>query len=118
MRTKKRWLLGAISGFFFGLFLGLTLLGFGVYALDNVALTSLPIIFLVVGVLGALWGPLGRKKATAAPVPGPPDYSSFVSAPAPAPPPPPVGEPTPPPPTAPTLQNIAEGDTPPEQPAE
>ena len=118
MRTKKRWLLGAISGFFFGLFLGLTLLGFGVYALDNVALTSLPIIFLVVGLLGALWGPVGRKKVETVPAPGPADYSSFVSTPAPEPPPPPSGDPTPPPPSAPTWQNISEGDPPPKPPAQ
>src|SRR5262245_51506454 len=113
MRTKKRWVLGGISGFFFGLFLGLTLLGFGVYALDNIALTSLPIIFLIVGVLGALWAPLGRPEQAAAPAQPAPDYSSFVAAPAAEPPPPPSGAPTPPPETAPTLQNIAESEQPP-----
>ena len=37
MPGKRRWLLGTISGFFFGLFLGFTLLGFGVVRLDSPA---------------------------------------------------------------------------------
>ena len=86
------------------------MLGFGAYALDNIALTSLPIMFLLVGVLGALWAPLGRKKQPAAVAQDAPDYSSFVAAPSPEPPPPPSGAPTPPPPMAPTMQNIAESE--------
>lgn len=78
---RKRPVLGAFSGFFFGLFLGLTLLGFGAYALDSIMITLLPVIFLVVGIIGALWGPFARR-ATPISTPAPPDVSAFASGPA------------------------------------
>jgi hypothetical protein len=105
MRVKKRWLLGAISGFFFGFFLGLTLLGFGAYALDSKMIVYLPIIFMILGIAGALWGPRGTRPPKPATVAAP-DVSSFTGTPAdatpPSPPPadplasPPVNEPPPP----------------------
>ena len=107
MRVKKRWVLGAFSGFFFGFFLGITLLGFSAYALDNPIIAYLPIIFLILGIVGALWGPRAPKQPKAATVPAPPDVSSFTGTPAdatPTPPPadplasPPVNEPPPAPP--------------------
>jgi hypothetical protein len=73
MIVKKRPVLGAVSGFCFGLFLGLTLLGFGVYALDSIAIALLPVAGLVAGVAGALWAPLRRAPAaTPTPFAAPP----------------------------------------------
>jgi len=110
--VRKRPVLGAFSGFFFGLFLGLTLLGFGAYALDSIMITLLPIIFLVIGIVGALWGPFARR-ATPVSTPAPPDFSAFASGPPPEPPPPPPGGPTPPPSSPPTWQGMSgQGDPP------
>jgi hypothetical protein len=102
MRVKKRWVLGAFSGFFFGFFLGITLLGFGAYALDSKMIGYLPIIFMIIGIAGALWGPRRSKQPKPATVAAP-DVSSFTGTPAAAPPPPPdplasppVNEPPPP----------------------
>jgi hypothetical protein len=111
MHVRKRWVLGAFSGFFFGLFLGLTLLGFGVYALDSKWLVYLPVIFLVVGIAGALWGPLGARPAKPAPVAAPPDVSQYTGTPAAEPPPPPPGDPVPPPAQPPSPEPAAP-DTP------
>jgi hypothetical protein len=57
--NRGRPVLGAISGFFFGLFLGITLLSFGILALDSFLLTLLPILGLVLGIVLGLTGPLG-----------------------------------------------------------
>lgn len=73
MAVRKRWILGLFSGFFFGLFLGLTLLGLGVVKLDSPALTILPIAGLIIGVGGALSSPLpptGRARSTPSTPPG------------------------------------------------
>ncbi len=55
-----RRVLGAISGLFAGLFIGLDLLFFGVVPLDSVLLTVLPIIGLFAGIALAMWAPRGR----------------------------------------------------------
>lgn len=55
--------LGAVTGLFFGISLAITLLVFGVLALDSILLAILPVLLLV---LGAVWGklaPLGGKPA-------------------------------------------------------
>jgi hypothetical protein len=52
-----------VSGFFFGLFLSVALLTYGVVALDSIVLALMPIIFLVVGVVWGLWAPLRRRSA-------------------------------------------------------
>jgi hypothetical protein len=55
--------LGAVMGLLFGLSLALTLLVFGVFALDSILLLVLPVLLLV---LGGVWGklaPLGAKAA-------------------------------------------------------
>jgi hypothetical protein len=57
---RGRPVLGAFSGFFFGLFLGLDLLFFGVIRLDSVLITILPILGLIAGIALARWAPLGR----------------------------------------------------------
>jgi hypothetical protein len=60
---RGRPLRGALFGFLFGLFLGLDLLLFGMVQLDSSLLTYLPIVFLVLGLIGAIWAPFGRKNA-------------------------------------------------------
>ena len=59
--NRGRPVLGAISGFFFGLFLGITLLSFGILALDSFLLTLLPILGIVLGLALGFTGPLGRS---------------------------------------------------------
>jgi hypothetical protein len=61
MKRRGRPILGAISGFFAGLFLGLTLLLFGVIPLDSIVLTLLPALGLVVVFGVAMWAPIGRR---------------------------------------------------------
>lgn len=61
---KGRPVLGAISGFFFGIFLSLALMMFGIWPLDALSVFGLPLIFLVIGLLLAWWAPLGRDAST------------------------------------------------------
>ncbi len=56
---KGRPFLGVISGFFFGLFGGVTLFLFGVIPLDSHLLWILPILGIVLGLLMATWAPFG-----------------------------------------------------------
>ena len=63
MKQRGRPLLGAISGFFLGLFVGLDLLFFGVVPLDSVVITAAPVVGLVLGLVLALAAPLGRSKS-------------------------------------------------------
>lgn len=51
MRRRGRPVLGAFSGFFLGLLLGVDLLLFGVVALDSALLLVLPVLGLVVGIV-------------------------------------------------------------------
>lgn len=62
MKRRGRPILGAVTGFFTGLFLGLTLLAFGVIPLDSILLTLLPVIGLVVVFAVAMWAPIGGKR--------------------------------------------------------
>jgi hypothetical protein len=57
---KGRPFLGAISGFFFGLFGGITLFLFGVIPLDSHLLWILPIVGIVLGLFMATWAPFGK----------------------------------------------------------
>ena len=57
---KGRPFLGTISGFFFGLFGGVTLFLFGVIPLDSHLLWILPILGIVFGLLMATWAPFGK----------------------------------------------------------
>ena len=109
---RRRWLLGAISGFFFGVALSVILAGLHVVRLDSVVLTLLPIIFLVLGIVGALWGPRQSRARTPVPVGAPPTSSDIFDVPPPAPPVPP-GDPTPPPPAPPTLSGNEGAEEPP-----
>ena len=64
---KGRPFLGVISGFFFGLFGGITLFLFGIIPLDSHLLWILPIIGIVLGLLMATWAPFrsGSKSQQA-----------------------------------------------------
>jgi hypothetical protein len=67
MRRRGRPVLGAISGFFFGLFLGVTLLSFGILPLNSALLTLLPIIGFVGGLVLAFTAPIPRRGGVARP---------------------------------------------------
>lgn len=88
MKTHRRWLLGVISGFGFGLSVAIALLGSGAFPLDSPWLVWIPVAGLVVGLGGALWGPrtplatsamarANLARASSAPVaPAPPEVWS------------------------------------------
>lgn len=59
---KGRPVLGAISGFFFGGFLALTLQQFSIRPLDNISFFGLPVLGIVLGLVMAAWAPFGRGK--------------------------------------------------------
>ncbi|MGQ0802250.1 MAG: hypothetical protein ACT4PI_00070 [Actinomycetota bacterium] len=61
MSARGRPVVGGISGFFFGLFLGITLLSFGILPLNSPLLTFLPIIGLVLGLVLAFTAPIPRR---------------------------------------------------------
>lgn len=63
MQRTRRWILGAVAGFFFGLFLGTTLLTFGVIPLKSPLLTMLPVAGILLGAAWGSWGVLGRRPS-------------------------------------------------------
>lgn len=67
MKRRGRPVLSAISGFFSGLFIGLSLLFYGVIPLDSNLLVILPIAGLVIAWILAMWMPIPRRGATAMP---------------------------------------------------
>jgi hypothetical protein len=62
MNRRGRPVLGAFSGFFFGLFLSLTLLAFGIVPLDSILVTLLPVLGLLVVWAVAMWGAIGDSQ--------------------------------------------------------
>jgi hypothetical protein len=64
MKKHGHPILGGVAGFFFGLFLGVTLVTAGVIELGSVIVTILPIAFLVLGIAWGMWAPLVRGKAS------------------------------------------------------
>ena len=56
---KGHALRGLFGGFFFGLFLGITLWIFGVIPFHSELLWVMPLVFLVVGLALAAWAPFG-----------------------------------------------------------
>lgn len=62
---KGRPILGVISGFMFGLFLGPTLFMWGVIPLHSELMWILPLLGIVLGLVMAWWAPFGRKTSTA-----------------------------------------------------
>ena len=63
---KGHPVLGAVAGFFFGLFLAIDIQQFGVYPLTSLSLFGLPLLGLLLGLGIAAWGPFGRKRAAQA----------------------------------------------------
>ncbi len=61
--------LGVITGFLFGLFLGITLFLYGVIPLTSDWLWILPLLGILLGLIMAAWAPFGKSTA---PVPAPP----------------------------------------------
>lgn len=66
---KGRWFLGVVSGFLFGLMLGVTLFLFGVIPLHSQWLWILPLLGIALGLVMAAWAPFGSggEEAPAAP---------------------------------------------------
>jgi len=95
MRKRGRPVLGAISGFFLGLLIGVDLLIFGVIALDSILLLILPLVGLLIGIAVPL---ALRKKANRPQETTTPALDSYVPPPPvePAPPADPAPEPAPP----------------------
>ena len=56
---KGRPILGIISGFLFGLFLGITLFLYGVIPLSSSWLWILPLLGILLGLIMAAWAPFG-----------------------------------------------------------
>lgn len=77
----KHPVVGGIFGLLFGFFLALVLQQWSVYPLTTLSVIGLPLIFMAIGILLGVWGPMASASAatTAAP----------AAAPAAAPPPPP-----------------------------
>ena len=64
---KGRPVLGAVSGFFFGVFAGISLFLWGVIDLHSVLLWILPLVGIVLGLVMAAWAPFGSDgKASSA----------------------------------------------------
>ena len=63
---KGRPILGLISGFLFGLFLGITLFLYGAVPLASDLLWILPLVGLVIGLAMAAWAPFGGGGAAPA----------------------------------------------------
>lgn len=61
MKSRGRPILGLISGFLAGLFLGLSLLFYGVIALDSALLVVLPIGLMLLVFASAMWFPIPRR---------------------------------------------------------
>lgn len=64
MKHRGRPVLGALSGFFTGLFGALMLLAFGIIPLDSILVTLLPILGAVVVWAVATWSPVERSPDT------------------------------------------------------
>jgi hypothetical protein len=65
--TRGRPVRGAVAGLFFGLFVSLDLLIFGVVALDADILAVVPVLGLLAGVALGLTAPLHRRPSPPAP---------------------------------------------------
>jgi hypothetical protein len=64
---RGRPILGAIAGFFFGFFVALDLLFFGVIPLKSPVITVMPILGIILGLVLAKFAPLGRRGESTAP---------------------------------------------------
>ena len=85
---KGRPILGVITGFLFGLFLGISLFLYGVIPLGSDMLWVLPLLGILLGLIMAAWAPFGGStepapapaSATAASVEGTADTSDDATA--------------------------------------
>ncbi|MGE0600278.1 MAG: hypothetical protein AB7J35_14100 [Dehalococcoidia bacterium] len=59
---RGRPVIGAIAGFFFGLFLAIDLLLMNAIPLDSAMIVVLPLAFLVVGIVAGLFAPLRLSR--------------------------------------------------------
>lgn len=66
---RGRPILGVISGFFFGIFLALTLFLYGIIPLESWLIVALPFIGIILGLVMAAWAPFGRGRSEASPAP-------------------------------------------------
>lgn len=85
MKSKGHPIRGAIAGLFFGLFLSLDLLIFGMVALDSNILAILPLLGLIAGIALGMTAPMKRRSspsAVAAPADAAPSDASAEPAPA------------------------------------
>ena len=75
---KGRPVLGAVSGFFFGLFTGISLFLWGVIDFHSSLLWILPLAGIVLGLVMAAWAPFGGDADAAAPATpeSPPEVTS------------------------------------------
>ena len=80
---KGHPILGIISGFLFGLFLGITLFLYGVIPLSSAWLWILPLLGILLGLIMAAWAPFGKG-----PEPAPAATTLPPASDTPAPPPP------------------------------
>lgn len=87
---KGHPILGIISGFLFGLFLGIALFLYGVLPLNSAWLWILPLLGILLGLVMAAWAPFGKGSEPAPTATTLPPASS-----PPAPPPPPASDPGP-----------------------
>jgi hypothetical protein len=63
MKQRGRPVRGAIAGLFFGIFISLDLVIFGVLRLDANALAFIPVLGIATGVLLAVMAPMRRPSA-------------------------------------------------------
>lgn len=61
-RLRGRPVLGSIFGLLLGIAVAADLLLLGAFALDSAMVVVLPIVFLVLGLLGGLYAPLGYLR--------------------------------------------------------
>lgn len=75
-------ILGAVAGLGFGVFVAGDLVSFKIVRLDSIVLAVLPPAGLVLGIVLALWAPLGRGRLSPAGAPpaGEPPSSPHPSA--------------------------------------
>ncbi len=62
---KGHPILGVITGFLFGLFLGITLFLYGVIPLSSDLLWILPLVGILLGLIMAAWAPFGKGPGPA-----------------------------------------------------
>jgi len=83
---KGHPVLGSITGFFFGLFLAVSLFLYGVIPLSSALMWILPLVGILLGLIMAAWAPFGKgAEPTPAPAPATLPPASDTSAPPPPP---------------------------------